>query len=268
MKPVVFSAIMPPSISDPRPRVSLVMPAYNEEENLEEAVAQARHPLEAITPHWEIVIVNDGSTDATGTLADRLATTNSQVRVVHHAHNRGLGGALATGFHAANGEILAYCDSDLPFDMQTLKAAYTLMQAEQADVVAGYRLGREGEGFRRKLYSVVYNRLIRTLFGLRVRDVNFSLKLFRRALIERDGFHSTGSFIDAEILLRAHRYGFRIAQLGVDYTPRTRGISTLSRPSVIVGILKELTLYKVGRLEGRTSKSSAEPVSRPVAAAP
>src|SRR5690606_4871106 len=114
-------------------------------------------------------------------------------------------------------------------------------------VVAGYRLTRS-EGFRRALYTAAYNGLVRLLFGLRVRDVNCPLKLFRREGFDAEGLHSTGSFIDAEILARARRNGFRIVEFGASYTPRTHGISTLSRPSVIVGILKELVAYRRGRL--------------------
>lgn len=240
---------LPSPMPAARPRLSLVMPALNEEENLEEAVSRAAGPLtEAVGPGWEIVLVNDGSTDGTEAVAEALAAADPRVRAVHHAQNEGLGGALRSGFAAAQGDVLAYCDSDLPFDMRVLAEAYTLLGRSGADVVSGYRLGRDGEGWRRHLYSAVYNRLVRLAFGLRVRDVNFSLKVFRRAVWEREGLHSTGSFIDAELLARAHRNGFRIAQLGVVYTPRVRGTSTLSRPSVIVGILRDLVRYRRGRL--------------------
>src|SRR5690606_28502087 len=155
-----------------RPRISLVMPAYNEEENLPVAVERARAPLSAISDRWEVVLVNDGSADQTGPIADTLARADPRVRAVHHAQNRGLGGALVTGFGAARGEVLAYCDADLPFDLWDLKAAYDLMQREGADVVAGYRLAREGDGLRRRLYTAVYNGIVRAALGLRVRDVN------------------------------------------------------------------------------------------------
>lgn len=243
-----------------RPYISLVLPAYNEEENIEEAVRRAIPPLEAISARWEIVLVNDASVDRTPELADGLARRwPGQVRVIHHRENRGLGGALRSGFYAAHGEFLAYCDSDLPFEMTSLHQAYEVLQEEQADLVCGYRFDRGTEGWHRLLYSFIYNHLVRLVFGLRVRDVNFSLKLFRRTILEVGGLHSTGSFIDVELLAQAHRNGYRIAQLGVVYTPRTRGISTLSRPSVILGILREMMRYRAGRL------AASEP---PVPAAP
>ncbi|HYE57084.1 MAG TPA: glycosyltransferase family 2 protein [Rhodothermales bacterium] len=232
------------------PSLSLVLPAYNEEENLVEAVQQAQPHLDAITPGWEIVVVNDGSTDATGALADGLALeSGGRIRVVHLTPNGGLGAALRAGFAAARGDVLVYCDSDLPFDMVALTRAHALLEETGADIVTGYRTNRETEGLRRHLYSAAYNALARTLFGLKVRDVNFSLKMFRRTVAEHIGLASRGSFIDVEFLARAHGARFRIAQLGVVYTPRTRGVSTLARPSVIVGILNEMQRYVRGRLE-------------------
>lgn len=251
---------------DARPRLSLVMPAYNEEENLDEAVRQGAGALtSAVGADWEIVVVNDGSADATGAVADRLAAADPRVRVVHHARNRGLGGALRSGFAAARGAVMAYCDSDLPFDMRALAEAYDRLEASGADVVSAFRLGRGDEGLKRHVYSVVYNALVRAAFGLRVRDVNFSLKLFRRAVWDRAPLQSRGSFIDVELLARAHRNGFRITQFGVAYTPRLRGTSTLSRPSVIVGILREMALYRMGRLEAGAA-APEEPVALPEAA--
>ena len=257
---------MPDVLSPAPPRISLVMPAYNEEENLPEAVHQAVGPLAAIDPRWEIVLVNDASTDDTAAVAEALAAQfPGQVRVVHHTANQGLGGALCSGFGAARGAIFAYCDADLPFDMTVLEEAYALLERDEADVVVGRRLTRD-EGWRRALYTAVYNRLVNTLFDLDVHDVNCPLKVFRRGVYDREGLHSAGSFIDAELLARARRNGFRITELGVIYTPRTRGISTLSRPSVIVGILRELMQYRRGALgpaPGSTSRAHVAPEQAP-----
>lgn len=255
-----------------RPYISLVLPAYNEEDNIEEAVRLAIPPLEAISARWEIVLVDDASCDRTPEIADRLALAwPGRVHVVHHRQNQGLGGALRSGFYAARGELLAYCDSDLPFDMMALYRAYEVMQEQKADLVAGFRFDRGSEGWHRLLYSFVYNHLVRLVFGLRVRDVNFSLKLFRRAVFDEGGLHSRGSFIDVELLAQAHRNGYRVVQLGVVYTPRTRGTSTLSRPSVILDILREMIRYRAGRLaapEPLVSVSSVSPEALVSASAP
>jgi hypothetical protein len=124
-----------------------------------------------------------------------------------------------------------YTDADLPFDMAEVSKAVRLLRLYEADVVSAYRFDRTGEGGRRLLYSYVYNRLIQTVFGLRLRDMNFAFKLMRRSLLDNIELRSEGSFIDVELLARAQKLGFSIVQFGVDYFPRTRGISTLSSNS-------------------------------------
>lgn len=231
------------------PYLSLVLPAYNEEENISEAVSQAVVNLERITPDWEIVLVNDASTDSTGALAEQLAASHGgRMRVLHLKTNSGLGGALRVGFASARGGLIAYCDSDLPFDMATFIRAHEKLIEDKADLICGYRTNRSDEGIKRLLYSRAYNLLIRKTFGLAVTDVNFALKLFRREVFERANLKSTGSFVDVELQARAREEGFKTSEIGVVYTPRTRGTSTLARPAVIIDILREMALYKIGKL--------------------
>ncbi len=234
----------------PRPHISLVLPAYNEEENLDAAVVEALPHLRAVSGAWEIVVVNDASTDRTAEVAERLAAAHEgRVRPVHHRHNLGLGGAIRTGFAAARGAVVVYCDSDLPFEMHAVRRAHDLMQEAGVDLVVGYRSGRGEDSPLRRAYTRGYNVLVSGLLGLRVRDVNCPLKMLRREVIERIRLASTGSFIDAEILVRAQAAGFTRAELEVVYTPRVRGTSTLARPSVVAGILRDLARYKLGLLE-------------------
>jgi glycosyltransferase involved in cell wall biosynthesis len=162
------------------------------------------------------------------------------VRVVHHQQNQKLGGALKSGIAAARADLILYTDADLPCDIAELRKALRFLRLYQADVVSAFRMCRTGEGALRAIYSFGYNWLVRALFGLRVRDVNFAFKLFRRRVVERVALRSQGSFIDAELLAKAQRRGCRIVQFGVDYVPRLRGVSTLSRPSVILRILLEM----------------------------
>ena len=189
---------------------------------------------------YDVLIINDASTDSTGKLADEMAAADERVSVVHHEINRKLGGTLKTGFENAKGELVLYNDADLPFDMAEVSKAVRLLRLYEADVVSAYRFDRTGEGGRRLLYSYVYNRLIQTVFGLRLRDMNFAFKLMRRSLLDNIELRSEGSFIDVELLARAQKLGFSIVQFGVDYFPRTRGISTLSSNSVIFKILREM----------------------------
>jgi glycosyltransferase involved in cell wall biosynthesis len=218
---------------------------WNEEQVIHQTLAAAREAAEALIEAgeiatFEILIVDDASTDATGDIADKYAADDRRVRVVHHSVNRKLGGSLKTGFAEAKGELVLYTDADLPFDMAELAKAVRIIRIYEADIVSAFRFDRTGEGPRRFVYSYVYNHLVRTLFGLRVRDVNFAFKLVRRDVLERVTLKSEGSFIDVELLARANRMGYRIVQFGVDYFPRTRGVSTLSSTAVIKRIVREM----------------------------
>jgi glycosyltransferase involved in cell wall biosynthesis len=225
------------------PSVSVVFPMYNEEAYVARAVAAAREVLEAHLPDWEIVIVDDASTDGTAALADALAAAEPRLRVVHNATNRKLGGALRAGYAAATKDLVFYTDADLPIDLRELPRAVRLLEYQQADVVAAYRFDRTSEGLLRAVYTFFYNHLVRTAFGLRVRDVNFAFKLFRRSVLQKFTLTSEGSFIDAEFLLRARKAGCPIIQIGLDYFPRTRGTSTLSSLRVIADILRDVAAH-------------------------
>lgn len=243
---------MVPSKSPPGPAAtgagalfSFVFPMWNEEEIIERTVVAAHEAgqrliLEGEVADYEIVVVNDASTDATGTIADRLAAQDPRVRAVHHPHNRKLGGTIKTGFAEARGDFVLYTDADLPFDLLDTIKAMRLLRIYEADIVSAYRLDRTGEGPRRAVYSYAYNSLVRLAFGLHVRDVNFAFKLMRRPVLDKVTLSSEGSFIDAELLCRAQAAGFRTIQFGVDYFPRYRGVSTLSSPRVILHIIAEM----------------------------
>jgi glycosyltransferase involved in cell wall biosynthesis len=227
------------------PVLSIFFPMFNEEENIHPALEAAEDACQHLIKDgeisdYELIIVDDASTDATGQMADARAAVDPHVRVVHHEVNRKLGGAMKTGFAAASGDLVLYTDGDLPFDMAELSKALRIYRLYDADLVCAYRLDRTGEGYMRALYTVVYNNLIRLLFGVRIRDVNFSFKLVRRAVFDKVTLESEGSFIDAELIIRATRAGFRIMQFGTDYFPRTRGTSTLASPGVIVKIVREM----------------------------
>ena len=220
--------------------VSLFFPAWNEEDYVERAVRRAKDALTGVTDDWEIVIVNDASTDRTREIAESVAHGDPRVRVITHGTNQKLGGALKTGFREAKKDIVVYSDIDLPFDLQEVRRAIRLMEYLEADLILGYRLDRTSEGPKRIVYSYAYNLLIRGLFKVYVKDINFSFKVVRREVLRSLTLQSEGSFIDAELVCKAAKRGFRIFQIGVDYFPRTRGTSTLASPQVIGKILAEL----------------------------
>jgi len=220
--------------------ITVVFPMFNEEAYVERAVNAARDVLGRTGCDFEIVVVDDASTDGTGPLADRLARADPRVRVLHNPVNLKLGGALRAGYAAATKDLVFYTDADLPIDLEELPRAVRLLEYQQADIVAAYRHDRTSEGWLRTVYTLAYNHLIRILFGLKVRDVNFAFKLFRRSVLAKFPLKSNGSFIDAEFLLRARQHGCPIIQIGLDYFPRTRGLSTLASFGVIAEMLREM----------------------------
>ncbi len=236
------------------PALSLVLPALNEAENLTDAVAQASFALEGVGVAWEIVVVDDGSTDATGALADRLAAEDPRLRVVHHPTNRGKGAALRTGVAAARAPVVAFTDADLPFDMEALGRAYRQLVGTDADLVAGFRTNRERYSLRRRVYSGTYNALVRTLLGIPLDDVGFALKLMRREVFEEADLQSDGGFADVELIARAYLAGRRIERVGVAFSPRTRGTSTMAGPRSVLGIVRDLVLFRLGRLGDRSAR--------------
>ncbi len=222
-------------------KISIVYPMYNEEGNIHQTVQMAQRELGlAADGDYEIVIVNDASTDRTGELAQQLAACDPRIKVVHHPINRKLGGSIRTGLANSVGDIVIYTDADIPCDLAHVHEA--LPKFEQADVVVGYRTNRH-EGVLRWMYTRVYNLLVRLLLKVCVRDVNCAFKLFKRGVIEAMDLRSEGSFIDAEMLAEARRLGFRIAQVPVEFIPRQAGESTLARPGIIVKIIREFVQY-------------------------
>ena len=243
-------------IIDSDDRLSFVFPMWNEEAMIARTVAAAsdagaRLIACGLVGSFEIVLVDDASTDGTGKIADELADDDPRIVVVHHPENRKLGGAMKSGFAAAGGDVVLYTDADLPCELMETDKALRLMRTYEADLVSAYRFDRTAEGAQRAVYSYVYNHLVRWVLGVRVRDVNFAFKLMRRRVLDHVELVSEGSFIDAELVAKANRRGFRLVQFGVDYIARTRGVSTLSSPGVIVRMLRELRALRpeIARLD-------------------
>ena len=225
-------------------KLSVFFPMWNEQDYIERAIDAAREECEDLRAggdivDYELIIVDDASTDRTPEIAAQLAAADSHIRVVRHPENRKLGGSMKSGYAAATGDVVLYTDADLPFDMHDVHKAMRLMRYYDADIVSAYRFDRTGEGYVRTVYSFFYNLLVRILFGTRKRDINFAFKLCRPRIFDHVTLKSEGSFIDAELVVKAEKFGYSVIQFGTDYFPRTRGVSTLSSPSVILKILKE-----------------------------
>jgi glycosyltransferase involved in cell wall biosynthesis len=241
---------------------------YDEEETIEHALAVAVDALERHAGDWELIVVDDASRDRSPALVAAASACDPRIRLLRHEKNRKLGGTLRTGFAACRKDLVLYMDADLPFDPDILGRAIRALHVARADVIAGYRLDRTTEGFRRTVYSYFYNGLIGVLFGWPHRDINFSFKLMRREALQAIELRSEGSLIDAELIVKSKNLGFVIQQLGLDYFPRSRGQSTLSSPSVILKIFAELwRLYPDMRRPRRAAVPAVIDASAPAAPA-
>jgi glycosyltransferase involved in cell wall biosynthesis len=225
--------------------ISLVIPVYNEEDNIQKAVRDGLQMLPQLTRDFEIVIVESGSTDSTGAVTDRLANEDKRIRVIHQGAKLGLGSALKAGFSAARYESIFYIDGDNPFRMSEFVRGFPLLQ--EADIVCGYRTNRQ-DTFIRALYSRVFNLLMRTLFGVKVRDTQIGFKLLRKSIFERVKLTTDSMFIDAELLFKAQKAGYRITELGVEYLGKPSGKSSVTfREVVKIGV--DLFRYRFGGMK-------------------
>lgn len=206
------------------------MPAYNEEASLESAVSGACAAAAPLVADYEIVVVDDGSRDGTAAVLARLQEgLGGRLRVVRHARNLGYGAALRAGFQAARGDLVFYTDSDNQFDLRELKDALPLMRDH--DAVLGYRIDRQDPPLR-KLVSAGFNALASLAFGMSVRDLNCSFKLFRRERIQSLPIESSDFFVDTEMVALMHRAGWRYVQRGVHHYPRRAGRSSVRASDV------------------------------------
>ncbi len=222
------------------PALSYFFPAHNEAENLEALVEEALAALPDLAERFEIIAVDDGSRDATGAIADRLAAEHPDVvRVVHHPTNLGYGAALRSGFRAARHELVGFTDGDRQFRVADLaRLTARLAEPDAPDVVAGYRIRRADPPIR-TLYARLYKLANRVWFGLRVRDVDCACKLFRREALADVRVESGGAFFSAELLIKLRASGHSIAEVGVPHHPRTAGSPTGAKPSVIWRAVKD-----------------------------
>ena len=219
--------------------LSLFFPMYNEEGNVERAVGSALAVLPRIASAYEVIVVDDGSRDRTGAIADRLAVENPRVRVVHHQGNRGYGAALRSGFAAAQYPLVVLADGDNQFDMNELPILVDAV--ERHDIVSGYRIERRDPAIRR-LNAWMYNTAARLLFGISIRDVNCGFKIYRRPLVQTllPDLRSTGALINVEMLARARKRGASIGEVGLHHYPREAGQPTGGNIGVILRAFREM----------------------------
>jgi Glycosyl transferase family 2 len=231
----LLSPVAPP-VSRLPGSLTLVLPAYNEEPNIDAVVRESLATLPVFADAYEIIVVDDGSRDRTGEFVARWAAINQQVRLVSHARNRGYGAALASGFRASTGDFVMFMDADRQFDIRDLRLLAPF--AGEYDIVAGFRMERS-DPLHRRVFAEMFNVSVRILFGVHLRDIDCAFKLFRGDLLRGMTFTAPGALINTEIQAKARRQGARLQQVGVHHYPRIAGEATGGSPRVILRAIGE-----------------------------
>lgn len=231
--------------------LTIFYPCYNEEANVERVTRAAVEVARRVADDFEVLIVNDGSRDRTGEIADRLVGELPNVRAVHNNPNLGYGGALARGFREARKNWIFYTDGDGQFDFNEIPKVLPLLETH--DIVSCYRLDRKDSAMR-KLNAFAWSTLVNLLFHIGLKDIDCAFKIYPRTFIERIEMKSRGALIDTEMLAKARSLGYSIAQMGVHHYPRTAGAQTGANLKVILRAFKELfKLYRQIKAEGRAA---------------
>jgi len=217
--------------------LSIVFPAFNEAENIRESIRRAVGVCDQMGLDYEVVVVDDGSRDATAIVVADMSFENPRVRIVTHSKNQGYGAALKSGILASKMEYVFFTDSDLQFDLNELNGL--LASAGEFDIIAGYRKKRS-DPIGRRINAWAWGQLVDWLFSLRVQDVDCAFKVFHRSVFEAIPIHSVGAFVNTEILVRAQAQGFSLKQVPVSHFPRNAGRQSGADIRVVAKAFREL----------------------------
>ena len=218
--------------------LSVFLPTYNEEGNIENVTSQTKAALAKVASKWEIIIVEDGSSDKTPVITDKIARSDKHIRVIHHKPNRGYGGALKTGFGAAKYEWVAFMDSDGQFDFGEIDKF--IVKKDEADLVLGYRKKR-ADSLMRKVFTFGWSLIARILLGLSVRDYSCGFKMIKKSVYEALlPLVGEEKVTQIEMLVKAKKMGFRFAEVGVNHYPRASGKQTGAKLKVVIKSLVDL----------------------------
>lgn len=225
-------------------RLSVIVPVYNEGENLENAVTKLVQLLERECADFEVIIVDSDSKDKTWDVAEKLIKKYRKVRAIRQKERKGFGNGLIAGYANAQLDYVWYVDADLPYDLNDLKKALPFL--EDYDAVIGYKTGKR-ENILRSIMSVVYNRLIRFVFNLPYKDINYSYKIIKRGVLNTLDLRSDGWFVTVELLVGLKNKGYRVKEISVPFVRRKMGKSKVSGNycKTILYFLKEIVRYKM-----------------------
>ena len=222
--------------------ISFVLPMFNESVQIEETIRRVSALAKSICADYELVIVDDASTDGSGDLVSRLAANDPHIKLIRLAVNTKFGGALNEGLKSSGKDIIVYTDSDLPAKEEDIKLA--LEYLDKADVVTAYSLVVKDTRIKRVVMSKVYNFLVRIFFGLNIRDINSGLKIYKKEVLKGIDLKSRSPFIDVELFAEVVKRGFKIAQFGLIFELSGKNYSAISRPSVVAGTFRDMLVYR------------------------
>ena len=222
--------------------ISFVLPVYNEAANIEDAVRRISALAGELTDDYEVIAVDDASTDGSPDIADMIALKDPRVRSIRLKKNTKFGGALAVGLKNASKGVVVYTDADLPVREEDVKKGLALL--DKADVITGYSLALKDTAIKRIVMSKVYNFLVQIFFGLNIKDINSGFKIYKLNVVKDLDLISMSPFVDVEIFAEAKKRGFRIEQFGLLFERRSKGASTISRLSVIARTFLDMLIYK------------------------
>lgn len=225
--------------------ISFVFPMFNEAENIESTIKRAALLAKDICDDYEIVVADDASTDGSGDIVDGLALKDNHIRSIRLKKNTKFGGALRAGLESASKDIVLYTDSDLPAREEDIRKALELLDG--ADIVTAYSLVIKDASLKRIMMSKVYNFLVSLFFGLKIRDINSGLKIYKSEVLKGLDLKSKSPFIDVEIFAEAAKRNFRIEQYGLIFELRTKGRSTISRPGVVARTFWDMVKYRFSK---------------------
>ena len=239
-------------MADDKPNsISVFFPAHNEKDNIGPLTEKTVEVLESLGLEYEVLIINDGSTDGTREVADALVAKYPHVRAIHHEVNQGYGGAVWTGIRSSTKELIFFTDGDGQFDINELRDFFEALNGY--DAVLGYRIKRQ-DPFHRILFAKCWGLLIRLLFGFRLRDLDCAFKLIRRELVEDIVPECGGAMVTVELIAKLSAKGFRYIEKGAHHYPRLAGDQSGGSPKVILRAFKELFLT-YGKLRGTLRES-------------
>ena len=220
-----------------KPEITIFFPVYNDENTIANMTEKCINVLKDVASNYEVIIINDGSPDNSGAVADEMAKQFEHVRVIHHPHNKGYGAAIKSGLENAQYEWVCFTDGDDEYDIEDLRKMIRLK--DYYDLIITFRYVKLYSTMR-VFISGMYNKIFRLVFRTNYRDISTGLRLMRKSVYNDLTIISDSPFIGAEITLRTMLKGFRVGEMGIQTFPREFGKGASVSPKNIIRTIKDM----------------------------